>query len=483
MNNLAEEFKREYELYLQEEEENEYKDFFVNLQEAQKEAEKGLDLIEKYFAAIPKENGSINEAYITLKEEENIKIKDLIVKLGQITSGDEEIRYSPAPRFEIVKTIGEMKFPQNIVFFIKQLLSWIRNVVLYFFKRFTNFFKKMIGRDVKPLDKDILSLKNLSQKIEKAKLLNFSFNAAAAPKTQVVRAYNIKAEDIKDFDKTVNKLFESTILKENEKRSIVVSIDLSNDLEAIQALLQHFFDLFDNAYGSNSEFLFGIDDMVLFLDTFEKAFKNIGKIQSYEFDGITAEIEMIDSTRVKDNLIRTNLNVTQLKEAYMSISNKLEDVARIVANKQLIGATNMGASYKFYSASTYEFMLSILRTMAPRLKDAKDLEKKMKNMQEKYLKVTEKFEKLARNLGYASYGNVTYTSIIQRKVSNLLLSAKYMTQTVTLRLSTLALYIKLLSDINETIINLNAINMSSKDIARGVSNKELRWFQRMIKEK
>ena len=494
MFNLTESFKKEYELFLVEEEEKENKDFFFSLREAQKEAEDGFALIESYFSAINEEN---NENKIDVKNENKIDVKKTIALLSRLSSPSEEVsNYSPTPTFEIVKTIGDLKFPKNIIFFIKQLLSWIKNVVIYFFKKFTNFARKLLGMKEEELDKDVIKLRNLIQKVEKKESIDFF--PLKNQKTKTIRAYNLGAENFRDFESQINNIFEGENAKENgiilkefqgssaanqfankpSTTNVIVSIDLSNDLLSLQELLQHFFDLFDNSYGSNNEYLFGVDDLKLFLTLFKQSFSDLssGRMPTYEIGGVTSEAEMIDANRIKDNLIRTNLNVTQLKDAFVKTGDKLEDIARIVANKQLIGATNMGVSYKFYSGATYELMLSLIEKLKPRLKEAKTLENSLKKMQESYTKITKELEKLSSAMLVSPYSSITYTSVYQRKISNLVLSAKYMTQTVVLRLSTLSIYIKEISDILEIIRNLNAIN----SVDRTIAEKTGSWFSRRI---
>jgi predicted transcriptional regulator len=121
-------------------------------------------------------------------------------------------------------------------------------------------------------------------------------------------------------------------------------------------------------------------------------------------------------------------------------------------------------------------MLSLIEKLKPRLKEAKTLENSLKKMQDSYTKITKELEKLSSAMLVSPYSSITYTSVYQRKISNLVLSAKYMTQTVVLRLSTLSIYIKEISDILEIIRNLNAIN----SVDRTIAEKTGSWFSRRI---
>jgi hypothetical protein len=65
-----------------------------------------------------------------------------------------------------------------------------------------------------------------------------------------------------------------------------------------------------------------------------------------------------------------------------------------------------------------------------------------------------------------AFGQVTYTSVYQKRINDLFDGARYVSQTISLRLATLGLFIRQIKDINEAIYTVNSMNERSKDMLK-----------------
>ena len=102
-------------------------------------------------------------------------------------------------------------------------------------------------------------------------------------------------------------------------------------------------------------------------------------------------------------------------------------------------------------------MGEIVKVLNNRLDDAKVLDKNLSKAQDKFTRLTKELESLRAQ--YMQLGSNYYApSILQKEISDLFIAAKYVTQTIMLRFATLSLYMKVLSDTKEAMVNLNLIN-------------------------
>lgn len=490
MFNLSEQWKLAYEEYLNEQYDNfnsDFEDTLHQLEEAQLEAEKGLSLLQEYFemcAELEKEQLSENNINVTIngepaekpnsdpdekpapaakKYDSNQLIKSLVAAIKKDSTmdiGDLET-YEPIAAIEKVERIGEMKFPQNIIFFIKQLVSWIAKVVVAIIAKFRNLIVTLLGgKNLKEVNPDALKLQlERVKKIEVLKPLNTSGKAGP---TQL---YQVDQSKIKPYTALTEGLFDGLFTNADvgtEKKPIIVTVDVSKDILSLKELVQHFYNLYDNAFGSNNERLFETEDLEVILTILNKSVKDLksGHVEHYEINGGMGEISALDSGRVRENLLRTNQNITSLKSAYMDTSAKINDIAKIINQKELLMVTNMGADFKWLTSTTLEHMIEIMETIEPRLKEAKQLEKRLAKVERAYQQVSFKLQKLQQ--AFVTVGNVTYISPYQKRVADLFNASRYMTQTVSLRLTCLGLYIKELKDIKDIINMLAAVNTKKK---------------------
>lgn len=479
---LTEAWKESYKAYLNEIESS-IDSVPEEITEMNAEILKGFDYIEEYFKMIPVEGETLTEwktedGKNDDKNEVNpADITSFLMKqLGTQIIGNQEKEssrdlpgYKQVEGFATVERLSDMKFPKNVIFFIQQLIQWIKRVVVYFIERIKNVIRALVGAPKKELDSDALKLR--FERAKKLEMIN-SLKPTADGKTEIVRAIAIKPEDIKEYralrEEAINEGFFSDAIRDvivkskNDEKAVkepvVISIDLSKDLLTLKQLIQHFYDLYDNAFGSNNEELFKTEDLELVLSLFKKTIEGIkfGKVDTVEIGTNAVEVSAIDAVRIKDNLLRTNTNVEALKGAYTQTSNRIKDVARIITHKELLMLSGYGVDTKWLSSSTYQQMMDIMNSLKPRLKDAEADEKKLNKLQKQYEEVAAQLLSMQR--AFNAFSNITYTSVYQRRVVDLCNSARYMTQVVSCRLSGLALYIKEMKDIRDLIVALVNIN-------------------------
>jgi len=418
--------------------------------------------------------------------------KNISDKAMEKRIADQDMSYKPLIGFSEVTKMREMKFPSNIIFFITQFVKWIKNNVLNFIDKFSNIVRSLLGLETgkRKFNKDDLKLKlEKTRAIETKYVIDdqdvyrkdddvidfLSGEERYSSKVKPVSLLNIPYDEVKRLGLTeeLNIFKNIELLTEGSFNSKdfdygahgtdsvnVIKLDTTKDLFALKQSLDHFFELFDSSYGSNDEKLFSIDDLEIMLKMFENTLKLLqngaNTDSALEIRGeLTFTGDAINATRLKDNLLRTKINTDNLKAAYVVTNKQINQIAQIIMNKNLLGASQMGVQYAFLSASTYETMIQILEIIDARLKEAKDMEKKLNKMKTAYVKLTNALD--AKRAKLNTLSGLTYTTIIQRKINELYDGARYMTQTVQLRLNTLALYISELNDTRAILKNLNAI--------------------------
>lgn len=103
-----------------------------------------------------------------------------------------------------------------------------------------------------------------------------------------------------------------------------------------------------------------------------------------------------------------------------------------------------------------------MQSLPVRLKEAEKMGKELDKVKRQYEELTKRLSATQRSV--MSLSNITYNTVYARRLNDLFVSARYMTDIVTLRLSGLALYIKELKDVRDVLTQLNGIN---KNLAKG----------------
>jgi hypothetical protein len=525
MINLTESFKRGYEIFLKEQAETDFENAFNGLEESQRDAEESFNILKEYFslysrasklseatpptgvspegpaattAAAPKQNR------VDQKQEENI-LSSLIGVLAKMsdtrTEGDirRDSEYRPITGAVEVTKISQMGFPENIIFFIKSLVSWLINVVRKFISVFTNVVRRFFGLEE---GQETVTARDLTLKLAKSKEIRsitsgFSYGDTKEPKPiqlmklpveNIERVSRILGESAKII--TINeaglfgdeeaeprekgyylnieneddrkKAQKALGIQPQEKTFSMVEIDISRDLENLEQLIQHFFTLFDDAYGSNREHLFETDDLELLLKLFRDTMYNIehGTLRTYAVDGKLTSANALDASALKNNLMRTHVNTEKLKEVYVQIQKKIQNTLLIIGHKQLIAGETMGLRFKYYSAATYETMIAIINAIDPRIKQVASMERQLTTLRRRFEDLTVQLGRMRTSL--QGFGEVVYETSYSKKINDLFEGARYVTQTITLRLATLGLYLRQLRDVKEGIANLNEINSRNR---------------------
>ncbi len=163
---FTEAWKEGYATFLKEEEERYNNDFLNTMDEVislSEESKKSLDLLQEYYDAFAESEG-LTEAIAPVGSSASAQVGEKKSGLGQTIAnllgqfGDSKLStYSPSAVYTYQK-ISDMKFPGNIVFFITQIISWIRNVVIYLFEKFKNLIRRMLGEKPNILNPAALKL-------------------------------------------------------------------------------------------------------------------------------------------------------------------------------------------------------------------------------------------------------------------------------------------------------------------------------------
>jgi hypothetical protein len=503
MFNLTESFKKEYETSLNE---RILKEDYVNslkeFEDAQKYAEEGFDVINEYFSYFGKLNEEPTGAgrgtgESTQDKKDQKSVTDTISQVFNFISRGEDPRseitdYEPAIGHVKMQSITDMRFPENIIFFFQQLISWIVNLVKKFISFFTNAVQRLFGLPEGPRFEDEIRLElQKSKKIESI-AMPLSFSKDFGTKRNMPKAASVVSFPPEDYEKIrsiVSTFSESTQLAEadprervkstldlpgkkvnpefNEGRQIIaIDINISKEMEGIQQLLQYFLDLFDNSYGSNREYLFGTEDLEMLLEIFRTTIKDMvsGNISTTAIAGKMTSLDLLSADKLKDNLIRTKINTDNLKKVYVQIEQSIANMLAVLQHKQLVAAENLGINFRFYSASTYTQMIKILDAIKPRIKQAEQMEKELKKMRDVFDKIVVQLGKQRQIL--LGVGQISYSSLQQKKIEELFNSARYVNQTISLRLATLGLFIRQIKEVREAVYSANAINSRNKDFLK-----------------
>ena len=410
-------------------------------------------------------------------------IKKIINNRNEYNSYPE---YTAQPQFVEITSAKDLPFPKNLIFFITQLITWIKRHILNFIDKFSNIIRSLLGlKAAEPK----YSKEDLAFKMSKAKTLETKFGVVTDSNAyKRLENYSDKLNDINGYDSKTKytsavapvklltispsdvkllsddfKITEDQSLTEADNQPVkVISIDTSTDLYNLKLSLQHFFDLFDNAFGSNDEKLFDTDDVMIVLELIKDAANNLKKgspsVPELEVNGALTS-NNIDSKRIRDNLIRTKINIDNLKKAYVTTNQQINIIAKIIMNKNLIGVSQMGVQYAFLSSASYKELSELAGIVENRLDEAKQIEKKLVKVKGMFENLTKELEKKRSML--SSVKNFAVTSIAQRNLENLYDSSRYMTQVIQLRLNALTLYVSELDDTRAIIKNMTAITESN----------------------
>ena len=473
---LDEMFNESWKLFLQEQATSDCMTIVEEIEQERLEAEKAFNIVGDYLKLceecyILESDGSPEGSKSFSDSDRTIKaLHDILKKVADSSYSspkdstethprdDREAQYIPVAGLSLTQDFFSFKFPQNIIFLIGRIVDWIQRVIIHFIAKFKNIINIILGNDTKKLtdaEKDIKLRFTKTKELERVVALP----KLTGEKTKFATAYQANSGDIVNFRPLgITESTDVDLEKKMSDRQIIISVDISKDLISLEQLLQHFFDLFDNALGSNSEHLFGTDDLELMLKIFKDTIDDVKnyKTVSYEIGGNAVEATPIDARRMSDNLNRTHVNTQNLRNAYTQTAEAIKRVSTVLTQKQLLMATQMGAEFAFLSSASYARMSNILDIVKPRIKTADKLYKNLDKMRDMYGRIANDLSNYTRKIG--AFSSMSYISTYQKKVTNLFDSARYVTQIISLRMNALAAYIANLRNVQEMIISINRIN-------------------------
>ncbi len=387
------------------------------------------------------------------------------LELGKSGSQQSPVYNPEISRVDVKKLSTNNSIIENLTLFLGSIVKWIKNIAIKLIDIFSKSLRGLVGLE-NPKNK--ISPEDLKLKFEKVKKIENKYMVDYQDHKSKLKFDNISQKDMEDLEVVLgslkgNVMVSESSLNENERttfRDISINkIDVSDELMNLKSKLTHFFDIFDNSIGSNDEMLFGSDDLELLLNMTKRTFDDI---KSYAGDvkfaigGKAVSVDVISSDRMKDNLVRTKINTDNLGKAFKECNNLISDILSSMNTKQYIRNVT-GMEISMITSATYNQLINILKVVNVREKEAEQLYKKMDKMKTKFEKLYKEIENVRYK--FAQLGsNIAFTSALQQRISDLFLSAKYMTQTVALRFNSLALYIKELRQVKNLIINVNSIN-------------------------
>lgn len=204
---LDENFEKAYMEYLTEEEEKNNSDdldaLFDELNEAQNIVSQTFGLLEEFYSlneyergdapvgttitgnfydpnsikvSIPTENRSdeddkkekqkpVPNIDTITKDDLSNQSREIIQNVSAIF-GDKLANYSPSVT-KIFTSVKDLNGPEKIVVFIKSIVKWIVNLVIYFIEKIKNVLKRLIGAPTRELDPNFIKLElGKSKKVE-----------------------------------------------------------------------------------------------------------------------------------------------------------------------------------------------------------------------------------------------------------------------------------------------------------------------------
>lgn len=472
MLNLSEAWKQAYEEYLIEESNQINIDtdkMMTELTEAHEEVKKGFMIVEKYFEMFAESEGvNLNEVKTAepgvKNGEGNIIINnngksrnnnDIVGILDLIKqSRADNADYSPVANVSVT-TLSNMKFPANIVFFLKQIGTWLVKIVLFFIEKIKNIIRRLIGDhdkvtniDLNKLALDLKQVKNIETVSTK-----YELTGDKGP----IKMYNFSDKDIALTEGITDFIVKTPEITKKER--VLVTVDLAKDVEALRLSMQHFYDLFDGAFGSYNEKLFEADDLVVIFNNLVRMLeeiKNGTPSREISLSGNVVELSEISADRVKQNLVQTSTNINALKAAYTETAARIKDIAKIINSKEMLMLSDLGVDYRILTSATLGQMMPIMQSIPVRLKESAKLEKRLTKVKEKYDALVKTMARTQNSV--MSLSNVAYTNSYAKRMNDLFVATRYMVDVVTLRLSGLALYVKELKDIRDIMFQLNALS-------------------------
>lgn len=498
----------QYEKFLQEEQEREIVSIVENHQKIIN-AFSGYQKIIK----LKEEYANLDES-VLLEDDDNAAVKALVDKLagamqqiGVLTSAgankaplngkDIPSIYdqntgkwieNPSYKPEMAPKVFQYKKIDSVVGFITGIVTWIKNVLLNLISYFTRGIRMALHIDTNPKE-------NVYKEINPFKLMAQAKKAAAVERQYGFGTLKIGNNDGDSIEKTIgdqlknyvsaqkgeeiiksmqesftlteeptddqkddknNKGGYSPSLKEiNKSYGYLVNVDVSKEIRQLKEVLNHFFDLFDEAVGSNGEKLFETTDLEMLLSAIATMKNSLNMGQATHFDGYKAKL--LDSTKLKDNLFRTKVNCDKLNKAFSDTQQIIDLVIKKINASTTIQATYDPSRFILLSSATLLGLADVAKLLQSRKKSAEKLSKNLEKLGNEYSKVVGELSVLRQQ--WISVGsNITIQSDLELATAELFESGKAVFQTLMLRFTCLTNYIQIITNTEDLVLNLIHVN-------------------------
>lgn len=499
----------QYEKFLQEEQEREIVPIVENHQKIIN-AFSGYQKIIK----LKEEYANLDES-ILLEDDDNAAVKALVDKLagamqqiGALTSAgankaplngkDIPSIYdqntgkwieNPSYKPEMAPKMFQYKKIDSVVGFITGIVTWIKNVLLNLISYFTRGIRVALH-----IDRDAKA--NEYKEINPFKLMAQAKKAAAVERQYGFGTLKIGNDNGESIDKSIGdqlknyisaqkgeeiikSMQESAILTEkddtdskddknnkggyqypglkeiNKTYGYLVNIDVSKEIRQLKEVLNHFFDLFDEAVGSNGEKLFETTDLEMLLSAIATMKNSLNMGQATHFDGYKAKL--LDSTKLKDNLMRTKVNCDKLNKAFSDTQQIIDLVIKKINTSTTMQATYDPSRFILLSSATLLGLADVAKLLQARKKSAEILSKNLEKLGNEYSKVVGELSVLRQQ--WISVGsNVTMQSDLELATAELFESGKAVFQTLMLRFTCLTNYIQIITNTENLVLNLIHVN-------------------------
>jgi len=388
------------------------------------------------------------------------------------------------------KTFSYKKI-DSVVGFINGIIAWVKNVLINVINFTTKGIRNMLG--LAPVDED-------AYKKEKRSTDPFSLIAKAKKVAAIERQYGfgtlklsdgenagkiddkakaldkkidgyISTVDAKDLITSMNEasifgalhtltaqknpaLYFKGADKDDKTYKEFVNVDLSKDLSQLKMLLIKFFDLYDDAIGTNGEKLFDTSDLEMLFKSLNRIFNNIedGNLSDYDYYG-----KLLDAGSIKQSYEVTAQNIKNLTDVFNQVEATIKQLLLNINIKSGIAATYDSNKFILLSSLTFKQLSEIAKLVMTKIDEVNVMQAKLEMLGRKYEKLVKELDKVKQS--WISVGaGISVQTEFERAVKDLYDAAKFSFQTLMLRFTALVNYNSILKDSYMVIQKLSKVN-------------------------
>ena len=427
---------------------NQLNDYLTLFEDQHKSIQNDMKLVEMVFTEILSESGNKKTPSGKRDEDEDglggsgkvffPGLDGLIVDSSKVNT---TIDYKP---MSAIKTIGEF-----IAQVVNRIIKWGIDLVKYIVNTITNVVRKIVGLETQEYIDFSTRESEFAKKLDASKIPRIT--------TSKVTVYNVgeARQESYDMDDEYSSLLLEQILSENESNQYIISVDVSKELNEIRSALKIFYELYDNARGSDGEHLFQTIDLELVLNMIKQVQTNLSKTMFFEYDAISK-----DQVKVTRKL--TVANADKLRNTYDNVNRYIQNLLKAIASKKLV-TLQSESGLLIYNSLTNNAIVELGKTVKERQKLASKDFTQLEKISLKFKKELENIAKFRMSLYSKNTTLVVNPLLEQYKEIYEILSV--VIGTTDTRISVLSLYINHLNDIFSTLNALHtvrAINLKEK---------------------